>query len=155
MSQDVVLHIERDTGRGNSVVERHHAPAVGTGAVLGAGVLIESEIPEGDAPGPVARRAYQQMLCVPHQVSGKRGRSNARTFCEPNVFGGKGSLYGRLRAGIAGVTVKRTAGEILRGCAGEHRLRISGVIPIVFVGEDFYVVGSGAAQGRPEIIGAE
>src|SRR5580658_3744775 len=137
MSQDVILHIESDTGRGNTVVDRHDSSAVGTGAVLGTGVLIESEIPEGDTAAPVACGADQQVLGVPHQVSGKRGCSNARTFGEPNVFCGKGGLYGGLRAGITGVTVKRAAGEILRGGTGEHRLRISGVIPIVFVGEDF------------------
>src|SRR5258708_7056006 len=48
--------------------------------------------------------------------------------------------------------MKRTASEILRGGTGEHRLRISGVVPIVFVSEEFYIPQSCSVQGGSEII---
>ena len=73
MSQDVVLHVERDMGWRNAVVNGYNPTTVGAGAVFRAGILIESDIPQADTASPVVGSANQQVLCVPYQVVGEFG----------------------------------------------------------------------------------
>src|SRR5205085_812889 len=114
-------------------------------------VLVQHEIPFGDAPGPVAERADERGADVVQQFVAERRAGAVGAFRQ-----GDGELrirlmQGRHRARIAAVAVERHAGDIRsRGWIAENRERVRGV-PVVVPREDSRAE-AGACERGPEVL---
>src|SRR5438876_3305096 len=152
MSQNVILHVVSDGRRNGAVVDRHDTAATRTAAILGAGVLIEGEIPQRNAVRPVPGRANQQVFCIPRKVSRKVRTYRSGALGEPNALRGISSLDLGLRGYVSGVAVERCSGNIARSGAGENRFRICRIVPVVLVGQDLHAGKARVVEGGAKMV---